>query len=276
MAKDKPTEMSGVKKTYRPLPISSMNDIVLIGDLLSKTKIMGEINPAEGFIIAAICYQHDIAYDDFAETYNVMHGRLSKKADAILVDLKALGGSYQIIERTAAMAKAVFSYNGQSRESTVKFEDLKSEPFIYNGKESDVAKLINAGQSNKLIIKSKYSTDRSRMQMLWARCISDGVRVVCPAACKGIYTPEETSDFDEETGAPCVSLASLNPFNPPEVTTPSASPVEICPIGQFEGKKWEDLETDILVMVEDLNDPAITAEMKQHVRDILAARKGIN
>jgi hypothetical protein len=275
MAKEKSTEMSGVKKTYRPLPITSMNDIVLIGDLLSKTKIMGEINPAEGFIIAAICYQHDIAYDDFAETYNVMHGRLSKKADAILADLKALGGSYQIIERTAAMAKAVFSYNGQSRESTVKFEDLKSEPFIYNGKESDVAKLINAGQFNKLIIKSKYSTDRSRMQMLWARCISDGVRVICPAACKGIYTPEETSDFDEETGAMSYSLASLNPFNPPEVT-PSVSPVEICPIGQFEGKKWEELETDILVMVEDLNDPAITTEMKQHVRDILAARKGSN
>jgi hypothetical protein len=275
MAKDKPTEMSGVKKTYRPLPITSMNDIALIGDLLSKTKIMGEINPAEGFIIAAICYQHDIAYDDFAETYNVMHGRLSKKADAILVDLKALGGSYEIIERTAVMAKAVFSYNGQSRESTVKFEDLKSEPFIYNGKESDVAKLINAGQFNKLIMKSKYSTDRARMQMLWARCISDGVRVVCPAACKGIYTPEETSDFDEETGVPSYSLASINPFNPPEVT-PSVSPVEICPIGQFEGKKWEELETDILVMVEDLIDPAITAEMKQHVRDILAARKGSN
>ena len=35
------------------------------------------------------------------------------------------------------------------------------------------------------------------MQMMWARCISDGIRAVCPAATAGQYTVEETQDFDE-------------------------------------------------------------------------------
>jgi hypothetical protein len=34
------------------------------------------------------------------------------------------------------------------------------------------------------------------MQMLWARVISDGVRTLAPEIVYGIYTPEETQDFE--------------------------------------------------------------------------------
>lgn len=268
MTKTKPRTVCG-------LPINSMQDLVVAGDLLAKTKIMGDINPADGFVIASICYQHGISYADFAETYNFMHGRLSKKADAILTDLCTLGGSYEILERTGDVAKAKFVFAENTKIFEVKFDLLKKEPYIYTGKESDVLKLIAANQTDKLVLKAKYATERSRMQMLWARCVSDGVRAVCPAACKGIYTPEEVSDFEDETTPTQTAIPSWANANAP-TPSPNQSPCEVCPIGQFEGKKWQELETDILVMVEDLNDPAITAEMKQHVRDILAARKGSN
>lgn len=275
MAKTKTTEIPVVKKPYRTLPVNGMNDLVTMGEMIARTKLFGTINPAEGYLLATISYQTDTPINELSQIYNMVHGRLTKKPDAMLADLLLLGGDYKILERTKDSAKIEFTCGDRSYISEVDFEKLKHEPVIYDGKEGDIAKLINAGQFNKLSIKPKYSTERARMQMIWARCVSDGVRVVCPGACKGIYTPEEASDFDEETTAPCAPPAPLHSFNPPEVT-PSVSPVEICPIGQFEGKKWEELETDILVMVEDLNDPAITAEMKQHVRDILAARKGSN
>lgn len=272
----KSTEMPQLaKKTVRSLPISSMNDLVIAGDLLSKSKILGELNPADGFVIACICFQHDVPYDEFAATYNFMHGRLTKKADAMLADLCALGGTYELIERSSTLAKAKFQWNGNTKVFELTFENLKNEPFIYAGKEADVLKFILAKQTDKLSLKAKYATERARMQMLWARCVSDGVRAVCPPACKGIYTPEEVDDFGDDPIPPIgvpVDIPKVSGFASAPAPSQS-SPVEICPIGQFAGMKWCDLETDILVMVEDLNDPAITAEMKQLVRNILDERK---
>ena len=46
-------------------------------------------------------------------------------------------------------------------------------------------------------LKDNWSTPRRRMQMMWARAVSDGVRTVCPLATRGHYTPEEAVDFDE-------------------------------------------------------------------------------
>lgn len=269
MAKTKTTEMPVIKKAFRTLPVNSMNDLVVMGEMIARTKLFGSINPADGYLLATISYQTDTPINELAQIYNMVHGRLAKKPDAILADLLLLGGDYKILERSKDRAKIEFTCGDRSYISDVDFEKLKSEPVIYDGKESDIVKLINAGQFNKLSVKPKYSTERSRMQMIWARCVSDGVRVVCPGACKGIYTPEETSDFAEET-AP--AQVQTKPWDMP-ISEPTHAPCEICPIGQFEGKKWEELETDILVMVEDLNDPAITAEMKQLVRNILDERK---
>lgn len=277
MAKSKTTEVSQpTKRAVRPLPITSMQDLVIAGELISKTKIIGDLNPADGFVIASICYQHDVPYDEFAATYNFMHGRLTKKADAILADLCALGGTYELLERTSEVARAKFSYAGNTREFEVTFEALRNEPFIYAGKEQQILPLLQAKQFNKLSIKVKYATERARMQMLWARCVSDGVRAVCPAACKGIYTPEEVDDFGDDPIPPIgvtVPMPQAPGFNPPASVAPQSSPVEICPIGQFAGQKWDELETSILEMVGDLQDPAITNEMKQYVSQILAERK---
>lgn len=283
MSKIKATSASeepgnGMKTVHKGLPINGMADLVTVGQLLSQTKMFGTINPADGFIIASICYQYDLTYDEFAETYNVMHGRLSKKTDAILCDLYTLGGKHKPIERTSAVAKAEFTFGGNTYTSEVKFDDLKKEPFIYSGKEEDILRKIAAGQFNQLQIKGKYQTERSRMQMLWARCVSDGVRVICPAACKGIYTPEETSDFADEAtvvAQPLVAVPSSpeapSPFVPPAAAGDAAS-VEICPCGALKGKRWDSLDVSVLGQALDVEHPLFTKEMKDYIYSIITKK----
>lgn len=266
----KPTEAQVAKKSRRALPITTMQDLVIAGELIARTKLFGDVNPADGFIIASACYQEGETLIEFASTYNYMNGRFSKKTDAILVALYNLGGKHRIIERTSDVAKAELTYKDNVYISEVSFDALRNEPFIYAGREADVVKTIAAGQQAKLTVKAKYSTERARMQMLWARCISDGVRVVCPAACMGIYTPEEVSDFVDEP-SPAVRADM-------EIAVPAPAPasIEICPIGQFAGQRWDEMDSSILAMAADIVDPAITAEMKSYISSILASRNEVS
>lgn len=256
-----------------------MNDLVVAGDLLAKTKIFGDITPADGFVIASICYQNDITYDEFAETYNVMHGRLSKKTDAMLTDLYVYGGSHRVIERSATVAKAEFEFGENKYLSVVDFDALKNEPLIYEGREKDIIAKIQNGQYAALVIKAKYQTERARMQMMWARCVSDGVRVVCPAACKGIYTPEETSDFTESethgtiTSAPASQSAASSTAIPLAVPSGAVS-VEECPVGTLKGQRWDSLPLDTLRQALDVEHPLFTDEMKNYIRGIIATKEG--
>jgi hypothetical protein len=53
-------------------------------------------------------------------------------------------------------------------------------------------------------IKDNYATPRARMQMLWARTVSDGVRSICPGATRRRYTPTEIADFTDGGKRPTI------------------------------------------------------------------------
>ena len=104
---------------------------------------------------------------------------------------------------------------------------------VYEGKEGDiVAKLLN-GKTQGLRIKAKYATPRSRMQMLWARLISDSIRIVAPEIITGVYVPEEVDDFAAPVRAqkpdPVVTV-DVKAFKP-TAPTPVSAPVPQAPVG---------------------------------------------
>ena len=111
--------------------------------------------------------------------------------------------------------------------------------------------------------------------MLWARCVSDGVRVVAPECVQGIYTPEETSDFVE---APTRISAAPEPSAPPPaeaqgVASPSPLSVETVPCGPLMGKRWDCLRTPVLQQALGGTNPLITTEMKDYIRNVLLQRE---
>lgn len=183
------------------MPIASISDLQQIGELLRQTQLFGAQSAAEGFVIAAMCQQDGISYSEWMATNHMIHGRISKRADAILRDFNAYGGKHKVLERSPNRVAIELIYNDTTTDFELTWADCLKEPFIYEGRESDVAAAlcqVAAGHDEyraKLFMKPKYATPRSRTQMMWARLVSDSIRAVCPKAVSGYYTPEETEDF---------------------------------------------------------------------------------
>ena len=216
------------------LPVNSVQDLQTLGAVLAQSNLFGKRNPAEGLAIVAMCQQKRISWLDFMQNFHMIQGVVSKKTDAIIADFHRAGGTHRVLSRTADKSEAVFRLGDCEYTSTITWEDCLAEPFVYVGKENDVLAMLQRGQTPPL--KAKYSTPRARMQMLWARCVSDGVRVVAPECVQGIYTPEETSDFVEVQPAarPIQATVSPSPVAPsPDGQAALAQPsVEVCPCGK--------------------------------------------
>ena len=266
--------MNAIVKT-ESLPIQRMADLEAVGSFIAQSGMFGIRNPAEGFVVAATCHQQGISLMQFKETYHIIHGTPSKRADAMRAKLLEMGGSYEIIERTAIRAAIKASFGKASGTFSFSWEEALLEPFIYKGKESDVVPMLIAGKP--LMIKDKYATPRSRMQMLWARDTSDMVRAICPGANKGTYTPEEVSDFAEPRGA----LTTLTPAEATAratsaaVVVEDASVAEYCPVGGPEmiGKKWDEFDDEMLNQAFNSKLPEITDDHRECIAIIQENRK---
>lgn len=229
------------------LPIISLDDMARFGEQVARSNMFGSINPDQGAVIVAACYQRGIDLLQFSETYNIVHGRISMRADAMLGRLVELGGSYEIIQRDSERAAIKAEFKSAKGEFSITKDEALSEPFSKD----------RSGN-----IKEKYSTPRGLMQMLWARAVSDAVRTVCPIANQGNYTPEEVEDFTESEpvndGDPVPIVAPPMPVNlPPEA--PVADEFSICPVqGECYGIEWVKLPLDVLLVAVQTQHNSIT------------------
>lgn len=251
-----------------------------LGQVLAQSNLFGKRNPAEGLAIVAMCQQKRISWLDFMQNFHMIQGVVTKRTDAIIADFHRMGGTHRVLSRTADKAECYFKIGDTDYTSTITWQDCLAEPFVYVGAEKDVVPMLLRGQKPPL--KAKYSTPRARMQMLWARCVSDGVRVVAPECVQGIYTPEETSDFVE---VPCTPASLTTGIATPApaacssvreaqgVASPSPLSVEVCPCGPLMGKRWDSLDTPVLQQALAGTNPLITTEMKDYIRTILVERE---
>lgn len=258
------------------LPVNSVQDLQTLGTVLAQSNLFGKRNPAEGLAIVAMCQQKRISWLDFMQNFHMIQGVVAKKTDAIIADFHRAGGTHRVLARTADKAEAYFKMGDCDYTSTITWQDCLAEPFVYVGKEGDVLAMLQRGQTPPL--KAKYSTPRARMQMLWARCVSDGVRVVAPECVQGIYTPEETADFTEISAAPAPSIPTpptpvAHPAQVQGVASSSPFAVEEVPCGSLKGKRWDELDTPILQQALGGTNPLITTEMKDYIREVLSKRE---
>lgn len=276
------------------LPVTSANDITVYGGIISQTQQFGVINPAEGALIFMMCYQQGWSLYEFATTFDFMHGKVSKKTDAMISDFEARGGTREIKQRTTECAEVVLTFGKKTYTSRLTWEECKQEPFVYAGRQENILAALKSGDTSRLSIKDKYATPRSRMQMLWARVHSDGIRVVCPEAVKGNYTPEEVDDFDDDIPAapapvvqPSAPVAQPTPVAQPSAPVAQPAPVapppqsnpELCPpCGNpaWSGQRWDDeaiFSLETLRMALNVQDPSFTPEMKTYIQGVIARRE---
>lgn len=253
------------------MPIATMHDAATLATAFAQAHVMGAQNPAEGML--AVTLIHEVGLVKAESTYHIMMGRLSKKAEAILADFVKAGGRYKILQRDA-LGAAVVASMGDTKDATFSFswEDALQEPFVYANK-NELKKPVA-----ERTFKDKYATPRSRMQMLWARLVSDMGRALCPAATDGMYPPEEVADFDDvQPRGQTIDVAEVSKRTKATaiVNAPAISPDRICPagFGEYSGQEWEMIPDDILDAAFDSDDERITTAHKAVIKEALKFRR---
>lgn len=154
----------------------------------------GVETPEKALVLMAIAQAEGCAPIQAMQRYHIIKGKPSKQAWAMLADFTAAGGKVEWHEHGSQCCKATFSHPSASPVTV----------------EWNLAKAKDAGLSGNDNWR-KYPEN-----MLHARCVSNGVRFVFPAAANGLYTPEEMQDMDGKFSA-----------IPPEKEAPVRARVEI-------------------------------------------------
>ena len=144
-------------------------DMRQMADAMAKSKLFGMKTPDEVIALMLVAQangQHPAAA---ARDYDIIQGRPSKKAEAMLRDFIAAGGSVQWHRLDNECAEATFSH---PHGGTVRID-------------WDMRRAKEAGLGGKEMYR------KFPRQMLRSRCISEGVRTVYPVATGGMYAPEE-------------------------------------------------------------------------------------
>ena len=233
----------------KPLPISNMQELFAFGEQLVRSGIFGEINPAVGLVIAAHIYQTGITPIDFAANYDVVGGKIARKAKSLLAELVAKGGSYAIHDYTDERVSVTFAFGKVTHTVTTTFGD------------ADRSGLTRDFKGN---VKTMWK--RFPRRMLFARVVSEGIGVVAPGVNAGLYAPEEVIDFDARD-----TMIDDGEGTPPAATPqPAELPPDVCPFGDKRGRKWETLDDAALSYALFL--PQLAKESRDIIKSILAAR----
>lgn len=176
---------------------NSFEALEKLGTYIYQSGMFGVRNPAEGFILAVTCQQEKMSFMQVNERFHIMMGKITIKAEAMLANLQELGGEHEIIEKSPNRVAIKLTYKKATYLSEVLWEDIKNESYTRANKDANGRNYVDSVPIEQRQFKENYATPRRRMQMMWARAVSDGVRTVCPLATRGHYTPEEVVDFDE-------------------------------------------------------------------------------
>lgn len=168
-----------------------MAAIATLGRDIAHSQMFGCSNEEQGRVLAMTCFAKRMDPLALAESYHLIQGKLSMRADRMLAGLHERGGSHRIIQRNPEAAAIEITIHGDTQQFSLTWHDAQQEPFVY-GKE----------KNGKRQLKDNWATPRSRMQMLWARVVSDGVRAMCPEVVCGAYVPEEIDDLDVAADEP--------------------------------------------------------------------------
>lgn len=174
-------------------PAAMMDFVKQLGKDIAVSKMFGAENENQGRVLALACLVRGRDPLSLPLEYHLMGGKLTMRADAMLGRFSSAGGVYEIIEHSPNAAEIKMEFKGRKFHERFTWQEAQQEPFVYEGK--GVVKLLQAGKHAELQLKDNYATPRRRMQQLWCRVVSDGVRVIAPELVTGSYSPQETSDY---------------------------------------------------------------------------------
>jgi hypothetical protein len=158
-------------RTETPLRIE---DVATIAAAVARSRLYG-LDESQAMTLMLLAHSRGLHPIQAVERYHVIQGKPAMKADAMLAEFQANGGTVTWHRYDDTGCSATFSAPAVGEPVTITWtvEDAKRAKLLENH------------------MWTKYPR-----QMLRARCISEGIRMTMPGIIIGIYTPEEVQDFD--------------------------------------------------------------------------------
>lgn len=178
-APEKVTHLPAPLVVREPAPMMpvSLADIQRMATAVAQSGLFGVKTPEQAMALMLVAQAEGLHPAIAARDYDIIQGRPAKKSEAMMRSFIANGGRVRWLKLDDTCAEATFSH-AQGGEVTIKW---------------DIPRAATAGLTSKDMYK-KYPR-----QMLRARCISEGVRTVCPMATSGMYVPEEVLEMEPHT-----------------------------------------------------------------------------
>lgn len=145
---------------------------------VAKSGLFGVKTPDQALALLLLAQAEGLHPMVAARDYDIIQGRPAKKSEAMMRSFIEAGGNVKWITLTEEEATAEFSHpKGGTVTITWNLEMAKT-----------------AG----LLAKNGSMYKKYPRQMLRARCVSEGVKTVCPSATGGMYSPEEIRDISAD------------------------------------------------------------------------------
>ena len=158
--------------------------VMQMGEFFARSGMFGCQKIEQGQVLALACATERQSPFEILRNYHLMDGRLSMRSDAMLAKYRERGGKviWKQVDDKAAVAQWI--YDGNDLTLSYTLEEARAAGYI----------------------KPRSAWEKTPGAMLRARLITTAVRMLCPEAVVGCYTPEEIID---STPAPTVTAADL-------------------------------------------------------------------
>jgi hypothetical protein len=157
------------------------------GTDIARSQIFGCANEHQGVVLAMECFARKCTPLTLATQYDIIQGKLSMKADAMLAGFEEAGGEYEVKEYSPNACEITFKRGKSSITIRITWEDAKAESWPW----------MKDKKTGEIRLKDNWETAIGRQDMMWARVVSRGVRRLAPGVVCGRYTPEEIVDFGD-------------------------------------------------------------------------------
>jgi len=161
---------------------------------VANSKLFGVKTKDEAIAIMLLAQSEGIHPMTAVQTYHIINGRPSMKADTMLARFQADGGTVEWSTLNDQKAEAIFRHPQSPKPVTIDWTIERAQKAGLTKK--DV--WIGYGRA-----------------MLRSRVISEGVRTVRPGVIAGIYTPEELVSLDPDSVVPSSQEEAINNFERP-------------------------------------------------------------
>lgn len=219
-------------------PSISFDHQVRLAESFANSGLFGVKTVDQALALMALCEAEGIHPANAIREYDIVDGRPSLRADAMLARFQNAGGRVRWLEMTDERVVGEFSHPAGG---TVTID-------------WDMKRAKQAG------LEKKRNWQHYPRPMLRSRVASEGVRAVYPGVVVGVYTPEEVQDFDEPPAPP----RDVTPEEPPQYSEEG-----------FEAKLpvWRDLihedgKTPEAIIAKVSSRYTLTDEQKQKIRSL--------